>query len=147
LNSLQVTIREATPSDLDDLARLNAIFNDSKETAERIALRLASPARVEIPIIAEIKNQIVGFAGLRIVPYLFYEGVHAELTELFVEESHRRKGIGKALVEYAEQMAKDSDAEELILHTDQDNQGGRNFYTMLGYQEWEIVLGKSLEAK
>lgn len=147
MNSLQVTIREATQSDLDDLARLNAIFNDSKETAERIASRLASPARVEIPLIAEIKNQIVGFAGLRIVPYLFYEGVHAELTELFVEESHRRKGIGKALVAYAEQMAKESDAEELILHTDPDNQGGRNFYTMLGYQEWEIVMGKSLEAK
>ena len=147
MNSMQITIRQATPSDLDGLARLNAIFNDSEETAERIAQRLADPSRVEIPIIAEIENQLVGFAGLRIVPYLFYEGAHAELTELFVEHSYRRKGIGKALVEYAERVAKERDAEELILHTGQDHRAGRDFYTALGYQEWEIVMGKSLGKK
>lgn len=142
--SLQITIREATQSDLDGLARLNAIFNDSDETAERIAHRLASPSCLEMPIIAELENQIIGFAGLRIVPYLFYAGTHAELTELFVEENYRRKGVGNALVEYAEHVARERNAEELILHTSQDNQGGREFYTAMGFEEWEIVMGKSL---
>ena len=145
--SMKITIRKATKSDLSGLARLNAIFNDSKETAEKIANRLASPKCVEIPIVAEIENQIVGFAGLRVVPYLFYEGAHAELTELFVEESYRRKGIGKALVEYAERLAKERYAEELILHTGQENQGGREFYTAMGFEEWEIVMGKALVSK
>ena len=142
--SVKITIREAAKSDLGSLARLNAIFNDSKETAEKIAKRLANPKCVEIPIIAEVDNLIVGFAGLRVVPYLFYEGIHAELTELFVEEGFRRKGIGNALVEYAECLAKERHAEELILHTGQDNQGGREFYAAMGFEEWEIVMGKPL---
>ena len=142
--SLKIKIREATKSDLVCLARLNAIFNGSKDTAEKIAKRLASPKCVEIPIIAEVENQIVGFAGLRVVPYLFYEGAHAELTELFVEEDYRRKGVGKALVEYAECLAKERYAEELILHTGQDNQVGREFYIAMGFEEWEIVMGKTL---
>ena len=145
--SSQIIIREATHSDLEGLTRLNAIFNDSQETAEMMAQRLTHPSRVEIPIIAEIENQIIGFAGLRVVPYLFYTGAHAELTELFVEEHHRRKGIGRALVAYAEQVAQRNDADELILHTAQDNQVGRAFYTALGYETLEIVMGKTLAAE
>ena len=140
----QMKIREATKSDLVGLARLNTLFNDSKDTARQLEKRLANPHCVEIPIVAEIENQIVGFAGLRVAPYLFYPGSHAELTELFVEDGFRRRGVGQALLAYAENLAHARDAEELILHTDQDNQTGQEFYKAMGYGRWEIVMGKSL---
>jgi GNAT superfamily N-acetyltransferase len=142
--SLEIIIREATRSDLPDLARLNAFFNQSMDTAEQIGGRLADPQCVEIPIVAEMDNRIVGFAGLRVVPYIFYEGAHAELTELFVEGKFRRQGVGRALIAYAENLAKARNAGEMILHTGEDNQGACAFYLEMGYRRWEIVMGKTL---
>jgi GNAT superfamily N-acetyltransferase len=140
----QIKIRAATRSDLEDLARLNTLFNDSVETAEQLEDRWANPLCPEIPIVAEIGDRIVGFAGLRVVPYLFCEGAHAELTELFVEQGYRRGGVGSALVAYAESLAKERGAGELILQTGRDNPAGRVFYTAMGYEEWDIIVGKFL---
>ena len=120
----QIKIREAIKSDLEDLARLNSLFNTSNDTAAQLEKRLANPYCAEIPIVAEIENKIVGFAALRVVPYLFYPGSHAEVTELFVEAGFRRQGVGQALLAYVETLAYARDAEELILHTDQGNQTG-----------------------
>ena len=142
--TVQITVREATQDDLVALARLNERFNDVKTTAAQIAARLADPQCVEIPIVAEIDNQLVGFAGLRVVPLIFYKGAHAELTELFVEESYRRRGVGGALIRFAEHLAESKGAEELILHTDEENEVARKFYTAVGYEAWEIVMGKRL---
>ena len=142
--TVQITVREATQDDLVALTRLNARFNDVKTTAAQIAARLADPQCVEIPIVAEIDKQLVGFAGLRVVPLIFYKGTHAELTELFVEESYRRRGVGRALIRFAERLAESKGAEELILHTDEENEAARKFYIAMGYEAWEIVMGKRL---
>lgn len=142
--AVQITVREATQDDLVALARLNERFNDVKTTGAQIAARLADPQCVEIAIVAEVDNQLVGFAGLRVVPLIFYKGTHAELTELFVEESYRRRGVGGVLIRFAERLAESKGAEELILHTGEDNQAAQEFYTAMGYEAWEIVMGKRL---
>lgn len=145
-HAVQIAIREATQDDLDALARLNERFNDVRTTAAQIAARLADPQCVEIPVVAEVDNQLVGFAGLRVVPLIFYEGTHAELTELFVEEGYRRRGVGQALIQFAERIAASNGAEELILHTGEENQMAQEFYTAMGYEAWEIVMGKDIVA-
>jgi GNAT superfamily N-acetyltransferase len=142
--AIHITIREATQEDLDALAQLNERFNDAKTTAAQIAASLANPKCVEIPIVAEVDDRLVGFAGLRVVPLIFYEGAHAELTELFVEESYRRCGVGGALIRFAECLAKSKGAGELVLHTGEENEIGQAFYTAMGYEAWEIVMGKTL---
>ena len=139
-----ITIRIATKADLDAVARLNARFNEVDSTAEQIATRLVDPQCVEIPIVAEVEDQIVGFAGLRVAPLIFYDGAHAELTELFVEEDYRRCGVGQALIKFAERLAISKGAEELILHTGEDNETAQAFYSAVGFEPWEIVMGKSL---
>ena len=112
-------IRVATKVDIQGLARLNSIFNEVDETAEAIWRRLDDPACAEIPIVAVTENQVIGFVGLRIVPNIFYPGAHAKITELFVEEPHRRQGS----------------AAEIVLHTSDDNQAARKFYAAMGYEE------------
>ncbi len=143
----KIIIREAQKDDLGELVRLNEIFNGVKGTPEQIVTRLANPKCAEIPIVAEVENQIVGFAGLRVVPLVFYKGAHAELTELFVEERHRRRGIGHALIKYAERLAKKKGAEQLVLQTGGENQIAREFYSAMGYGKWEIIMGKTLLPK
>jgi GNAT superfamily N-acetyltransferase len=142
--TVKVITQEAIEDELGQLARLNEMFNEARATPEQIRERLAHPNCAEIPIVAAIDNQIVGFAGLRVVPMVFYEGVHAELTELFVEERHRRRGVGQVLVHFAERLAQEKGAEELILQTDRENQTTREFYRAMGYGEWHIVMGKTL---
>jgi GNAT superfamily N-acetyltransferase len=139
---IQITIRVATEDDLGALARLNTQFNDVDTTAEQIAERLADPQCVEIPIVAEAEKQVVGFAGLRVVPQIFYAGAHAELTELFVEEGYRRRGIGQALIQFAERLAQSKGAEALVIHTGEDNYAARAFYSTMGYEPWDVVMGK-----
>jgi GNAT superfamily N-acetyltransferase len=115
-----------------------------QEPPGRLAARLTGPKCVETPIIAEIKGRAVGFACLRLVPSLCYDPIHAELTELFVEEACRRQGIGRALVACAERLARENGADELILLTGLGNAQGQAFYRALGYADWALAMRKSL---
>ncbi len=145
--AVKILIREAGSDDLVDLARLNELFNEVKGTPDQLAARLAHPKCAEIPIVAEIDNRVVGFTALRVVPSVFYEESHAELTEIYVEEPYRRQGVGSALIHFAERLARRKGAEEIILQTGRGNQGAKGFYNAMGYEEWAIVMGRTLSPK
>jgi GNAT superfamily N-acetyltransferase len=145
--AIKFLTREATNNDLVDLARLNELFNEVAATPDQLAERLAHPNCAEIPIVVEIDNRVVGFAALRVVPSVFYEEAHAELTEIFVEEPYRRQGAGSAIIRFAERLAHRKGAEEIILQTGRGNQGAQDFYNAMGYKEWAIVMGKTLSPK
>jgi GNAT superfamily N-acetyltransferase len=142
--SNEVSIRTATSDDVHELARLNAIFNGVHEAPEQMAARLADPHRVETPIIAEMGGRLVGFAGLRLVPCVFYAAPHAELTELFVEEGYRRRGIGRGLVAYAERLAHAGGAKEMLVLTGLTNREGQALYRAMGYEEDDLAMYKGL---
>lgn len=140
------TLRIATLEDAATLNRLNAAFNDSSDGAEQIAQRLADPRRVDTPLLAEVDGQPVGFACLRVVPNLFYPTLYAELTELYIEPEFRRQGIGRALVTFAEALARAQGAEGLKILTGDDNEEGHGLYRALGYHDdEETVFVKRLE--
>jgi len=139
-----VQTRQATHDDVATLARLNAAFNGVHEPPERLAERLSDPACVEIAILAEIEGLGVGFAGLRLVPCLFADAILAELTELYVDPSCRRRGVGLALIGHAERLAQQAGARELCLATGFDNQIGQAFYRAAGYRDAELVMCKRL---
>ncbi|MBK9050483.1 MAG: GNAT family N-acetyltransferase [Chloroflexi bacterium] len=127
------TIRVAKIADAAALTRLNILFNGSSDPAEVMAQRLADPRQVEIALVAESAGQVIGFAGLRRIPSLFYAETFAELTELFVEERYRRQGIGQALITVAEQLAIQGGSRELMVLTGKDNQEAQSLYRSQGY--------------
>ncbi len=142
-------IRPATVADAAALTRLNLLFNGSSNPAEVMAQRLADPRQVESAFLAEIGGEIVGFAGLRLIPSLFYPETLAELTELFVEEAYRRQGVGRALIAVVEQKAIERGARELLVLTDRDNQEAQALYYSLGYGAYAdepLALHKNLAA-
>jgi len=140
----KVTTRVATPDDAYELVRLNRAFNGVDEPPERLALRLCDLQRVEIPILAEVDGRVVGFASLRVVLCVFYATPHAELTELFVEPGYRRRGVGRALVAHAERLAREREAEKLVVLTGFTNLEGQAFYRVVGYTDRELAMGKTL---
>ena len=139
---MNVMIRIATGGVAAAVAHLNTLFNGSSEPAEKLAPRLADPQHVEKALLAEVDGQVVGFAGLRVVPSLFYPTPQAELTELFVLETHRRQGVGRALLLYAESLARQSGAESLLILTDLSNGVAQALYHALGYEDDALALRK-----
>jgi GNAT superfamily N-acetyltransferase len=142
---IQTRVAEgADTADLAQLVRMNALFNGASDSAEIIASRLADPQRVETALLAEIEGQIAGFAALRLAPCIFYAEPYAELTELYVDESHRRLGVGKALVAHAERLAREAGARQMLILTDFYNSTALSLYSSLGYVHYDIALTKDL---
>ncbi|GAB4499964.1 MAG: hypothetical protein OHK0052_15740 [Anaerolineales bacterium] len=136
---------ESAARDLEALARLNREFNEVRTSAAQLRQRLAAPNCVEYPFIAEMDDEIVGFGALRMVAQVFYAGLHAELTEFYVAAPYRRRGVGRALLKFAEQLARTHGADEIVLLTGGENTGAQAFYAAAGYEPWDdVLMGKEL---
>lgn len=139
-----IETRVATTEDAPALAQLHFTFNGVRVPPDVLARRLADPQCVEQALVAESDGRIVGFAALRVAPCVFYDHPHGELTELYVEEAYRQRGIGRALVRLAEQLAQASGVSELFVLTGDANIAARQLYAALGFEEGDIALSKAL---
>ena len=137
-------IRIATPTDAGVLARMNAAFNGVFDSAAQIAARLAACAEVESALVAELDGQIGGFACVRVVPCVLYAEPYAELTELYVEPAFRRRGLGRALIAYAEQLAHARGATELLIMTGVANAAAQALYRAAGYNTYAVALNRKM---
>jgi len=136
----------ATSEDAEALARLNGLFNRVFDPPQTLAHRLEDPRRVETPILAEINGCVVGFSAVRVVPCVFYGTPHAELTELFVEEAWRRRGVGRALMKHTENLAREKGATSLLLLVGFKNAEAQAFYRALGYADRDLAMEKKLKS-
>lgn len=133
-------IRLATAADAPALAWLNAAFNSVQISPERMAEQIVRCSGIESALIAYHDDQAVGFACLRLIPWLCYDVMYAELTELFVVEAFRRHGVASALVAHAERLARAAGAAELRILTGRDNLAAQAFYQALGYEDEDETL-------
>ena len=145
MTNMKVFVRTATIEDMAVLAQLNAEFNGSSDPPEHLARRFSVPFCVEQILLAELDGNVVGFAALRIVSSVLYSDPHGELTELFVQESYRRLGVGRELLLLAEDIAKKKGVTELFILTDASNQAAQSLYRSMGYEDGEIVFTKALD--
>ena len=137
-------IRIATPADAGDLARMNAAFNGVFDSAAQIGARQAACADIETAILAELDGQVGGFACVRVVPCVLYAEPYAELTELYVEPAFRRRGVGRALIGYAEQLAHARGATELLIMTGVGNAAAQALYRAAGYDTYAVALNRKV---
>ena len=140
--------RIATLDDAAALARLITAFNipypGIPVTTAQATARLAACQGVETTILAEVDGQTVGFACLRLVPYMSGDEPYAELTDLFVAEGFRRRGVARALMAHVEQLARAGGATDMILLTGHENDGAQAFYRALGYQDYSLALRRRI---
>lgn len=71
---------------------------------------------------------IAGFAAIQLVLD------EAELRNLVIHSSHRRKGIGRALLARVIQQLQESGARKLFLEVRPSNQPARRFYAAAGFR-------------
>jgi GNAT superfamily N-acetyltransferase len=143
---MSVTVRPAAPGDAPALHALNVAFNDVRATPSYIAAALAAEAQTERLFVAELDGEVVGMVGLRLLPCVLDPEPYAELTELYVAERARRRGVGRALVGAVEQAARAGGASRLVLLTAWRNGTAHQFYHALGYQLYTVTMLRELGA-
>lgn len=145
-NSMEnaVVISIASAEDAPAIAKLNLLFNEVDESAEAIAARMSDPNCMETVILANVDDEAVGFALVRVVPSVLYAAPHAELTELYVMEEFRQRGIASGLIAFAEQVAAQKGARSILVQTGDDNLSALALYKKHGYEEYDLALKKKL---
>ncbi len=132
---MKLTIRDATQADADGVAALLADLGyptTTEAAAARIARFSSEPAsRLQV---ADTPNRLVGLVATHIVPRLDDDRVSCRITDIVVSASHRRSGIGSALIAAAEDEARRTGAPRLDLSSGEWRTDAFAFYTRLGFE-------------
>ncbi len=144
----ETVVRVAVPADAPALLPMfQAFYGKYLEVhdAEGIRSRLAAAASVDTVLVALSDGHPAGFASLRVIPQIETAHPHAELSDIYVDERFRRRGVGRALMSHAERLACERGCVRIHLTTDRWNEGARAFYGALGYSEFGVTLNRELE--
>ena len=139
---IELNIRPATEADAAELARLNGLFNAATLTRAEQAEHLRAAASTERALLAWVDGRAVGFTCLRFARLITNALPYAEVTELFVEEGFRRRGIARALLTEAEILARALGAPGIILFTGLKNETAQAFYRAVGYHDYAVTFRK-----
>src|SRR5262245_51611178 len=137
-----ITVRQATPADAPDLARMLDLFDRMGATPAQVAARMRACQHVLTTFLGELDGKPVGFACLRLVPHVQGDEPYAELTDIYVDAPFRRRGVARALIARVEAAARTAGASEVVLITGFDNVGAQAAYRASGYAEWALAMRK-----
>jgi GNAT superfamily N-acetyltransferase len=130
-----LTIRDAQASDGAAIATLLGQLGYETE-AEAVAPRLERLVIVgDRVVVAELEDEVVGFAHLHASPTIEHERPAAKVGALVVHELHREQGIGRALVGAMEAEARARRCVLLFLTTAAQREDAHAFYRRVGLEE------------
>jgi aminoglycoside 6'-N-acetyltransferase I len=139
-------VRHIEQSDATDWERMRRTLwpspeNDHARDIERFfAGERDNPAAVLVAVADE--GRAIGFAELSIRPYA--EGCDTRrvgyLEGWFVESTHRRKGVGRALVAASEDWARAQGCTEFASDTELHNELSAAAHASLGFEEVERII-------
>ncbi|MBT8147877.1 MAG: GNAT family N-acetyltransferase [Gammaproteobacteria bacterium] len=150
---MQIEVKRITRS--DDLAALVDLINTADwdedndvdpYSAAALDAYLAKEDTVFVAAFSTIgKTQLVGMASGRIElkPYDHMKWLY--IDEVDTCASHRRKGVGRALMKYLLEMAREAACEEVWLGTESTNVAANALYKSLSPNEVDEVVGYLFE--
>ena len=139
---MKVIIRKARIEDVQVLEELFLEFSnwniDRKKSLHKV---IDDPNG--ILLVAEYNNQVVGFIHQVFFMDPLHAGHNSDITNLFVKEKFRRKGIASSLVQKAIEDAKRREVVEIHVTTRESNQKAINFYQELGFKMEGLLFEKN----
>jgi [ribosomal protein S18]-alanine N-acetyltransferase len=112
-----------------DLEAVAEVQSESPETAPWSLRDYERVARGEMPgWVAEMKEAVIGFVVARRVVS------DAEILNLAVRRSHRRQGVGSALLAAVFQWTQSFRAQKVLLEVRASNSGALKFYEQFNFQ-------------
>ena len=126
-------IRLVNAGDLDALFDANEAFNGPGCTTKEQMLKGLCNNPQETVCVAMVDGALAGFLCAQQVHSLCYGTDHASIEELFVYDRYRRRGIGMALMQYAQALFNERGIFTFSLCTGKDNLAAQALYEKLGY--------------
>jgi ribosomal protein S18 acetylase RimI-like enzyme len=115
------------------LHEFNSEFDEPTPGAERLAERIRQ-------LLADGDTAVLlagagpdGLAVLRFRPSIWSRALECYLAELYVVPAGRRRGLGRALMEAAIELARERGADYMDLGTGEDDVAARALYESLGF--------------
>jgi GNAT superfamily N-acetyltransferase len=131
---MELTIRDASPADAGRVVALLADMGYPQSPAATVAhlARFAQDPASRVQV-ADTADGLVGLVATHIVPRLDNDGVSCRITDIVVSASHRRQGIGSALMAAAADEARRAGAPRLDLSSGEWRADAYAFYTRVGF--------------
>ena len=128
--------RLATYEDAEQLELLNNEFNGPGETTlENIRNSLLHNAQ-EFVVVEQIDGELAGFICVQLKRSFCYDEYMVEVTEVYVKEKYRRKGIAKNMITFAEEYCiKNYPVQKIEILTSKENTVAQIVYNRLGYKD------------
>ena len=135
--------RKATKNDLpfivklmanDKLGKLRENYQEPLPESYYEAFDIINSDQNQELMVAENNKEILGTFQLTFIPYLSFQGkVRAQIENVFVREDLTGQGIGKKMLEWAIERAKERNAHLLQLTSDKQRPRAIKFYEDLGF--------------
>jgi len=145
-------IRFAASRDFDRLLRLVAAYYrfdsiafDTRVTGGALRRLLQEKSRGRAWVIDSGRE----LAGYAIVTYnydLEFGGIEAIMTDLFIAQRHRRKGLGARMIEAVRDFCRRDGIGALELQVNRHNDAAQAFYRALGFEALDRIV-MSLEVR
>lgn len=160
--SQSMVIRPATPDDAEGLTRtflesaeLHARLDSARfwlPDGETIAARYRDgdqhpPDATSTTFVAELSGEIVGFVDARLTHSsdpMHRPFTYCHIVEIAVSQAHHRSGVGRALLQAAEDWGRQQGAEFASLEYLVANSGATAFYQRVGYDVAALTAIKRL---
>jgi GNAT superfamily N-acetyltransferase len=130
------SVRRATAADAEAVGRLlhdfNTEFEDITPGTERLAERVRELLGDDFVVLLGGEGPD-GLAVLRFQPSLWTEALECYLAELYVVPERRGHGLGRALMERAIEVARETGADYMHLGTSDDDVAARSLYESVGF--------------
>lgn len=141
MNQGKIHLRPLRTTDIEAIMRLhrelgwNPAFQADGSTL-RSRLTTLTEEENALLLVAEIGSEVVGYVHGEIVTYLLFAGREMLVSELFVEEAARGRGVGTALMAAIEAEAVKRRCFRIsVLNSRERESYKRGFYPSLGYEE------------
>ena len=143
---VETPVRDARAEDAEAMSRLCAQLGYPAHEAaipSRLARLQADPnARA---LVADAGDGPIGLATVHLRHTINHEAPIAQLTLLVVDESQRTRGVGRALVEAAEQWAHAQGCHRIVVTTALQRADAHAFYERIGYRHTGRRYGKDFD--
>jgi GNAT superfamily N-acetyltransferase len=143
---MSIVVRVATPADLDPLVRLlGCLFSiEADFRPDPVRQRRGLEQMLEAPeqrcvLVAERGGKAIGMVTAQLLVSTAEGGPAALVEDMVVEESHRRSGVGRALLEGIGAWAAERGATRLQLLADRENEPALRFYGRMGWRSTQLI--------
>ena len=141
----KLLIRVASAGDARAIAELLGELG-YPSTPDEAAARLARLGGPTDPVfVATDGGKVVGLVALHLSHMLHLDSTWSRITTLVVADTHRRRGVGEALLTHAEQCCLAAGATGVELTCGERRSDAHRFYARHGYAERRKRFFKALE--